>query len=60
MSQTKLPEIIKAVAENYNYSFAQWQPDRIRKAIEAIDNSISPKLDYSNADNLLSSIRSLL
>jgi hypothetical protein len=60
MSQTKLPEIIKAVAENYNYSFAQWQPDRIRKAIEAIDNSISPKLDYSNADNLLSSIRSLV
>lgn len=60
MSQTKLPEIIKAIAENYNYSFAQWQPDRIRKAIEAIDNSISPKLDYSNSDNLLSSIRSLV
>ncbi len=47
---------IKAIVDNYSYSFAQWQPQRIMLALKAIDENIAEKLDYSNSESLLGSI----
>jgi hypothetical protein len=48
--------LIKAIVDNYSYSFAQWQPQRIMLALKAIDENIAEKLDYSNSESLLGSI----
>lgn len=48
--------LIKAIVDNYSYSFAQWQPQRIMSALKLVDKDIADKLDYSNSESLLGSI----
>ena len=48
--------LIKAIVDNYSYSFAQWQPQRIMSALKLIDKDIADRLDYSNSESLLGSI----
>lgn len=48
--------LIKAIVDNYSYSFAQWQPQRIMSALKLVDKDIADKLDYSNSERLLGSI----
>lgn len=60
MSQTKLTEIIKAIADSYNYNFAQWQSGKIKNAISLIDGDLAERLNYANSDLLLRSIKQVL
>lgn len=53
----KAEQIIKAIVDNYSYRFAQWQPDRIKRAIFSIDSILADKLDYSNSDTLIDNLR---
>jgi hypothetical protein len=47
---------IKAIVDNYNYSFAQWQPQRIKSALKAINSDIAERFNYSDSESLLGSI----
>lgn len=49
--------IVKSIVDNYNYGFAQYQPSKIKSAIDLIDPEISSRLDYSNSETLIQSIR---
>ncbi len=50
-------KIVRAISDNYNYNFAQWQPNKIQGAIEIIDKDIAGRLNYSDSESLLNSIR---